>query len=96
MITKHINSYLKQAHTKKVEKIGVSSYKLLLNFNDSAWNKRVLCTYFKNRLSLSCSKRAKLRKFTICVSSFQESLFVCNREPKLSHFDNLFPFKCNF
>ena len=38
MIAKYMNSYLKQAHTKEVEKIGVSSYKLLLNFNDSAWN----------------------------------------------------------
>jgi hypothetical protein len=33
-----MNSYLNQAHTKEVEKIGLSSYKLLLNFNDSAWN----------------------------------------------------------
>jgi hypothetical protein len=23
-------------------------------------------------------------------------LFVCNPEPKLGHFDNLFPFKCSF
>jgi hypothetical protein len=38
MIAKYMKSYLKQAHTKEVEKIGVSSYKLLLNFNDSAWN----------------------------------------------------------
>ena len=32
-----MKSYLKQPHTKEVKKIGVSSYKLLLNFNDSAW-----------------------------------------------------------
>ena len=38
MIGKYMNSYLNQAHTKEVEKIGLSSYKLLLNFNDSAWN----------------------------------------------------------
>jgi hypothetical protein len=38
MIAEYTNSYLKQAHTKKVEKIGVSRYKLLLNFNNSAWN----------------------------------------------------------
>jgi hypothetical protein len=68
MIAKYINSCLKQAHSKEVEKIGVSSYKLLLNFNDSAWNIKQtlhwpLCIYFKNLLSLSCSKlRAKLRK----------------------------------
>jgi hypothetical protein len=39
MIAKYMNSYLKQAHTKEVEKIGVSSCKVLLNFNDSAWNR---------------------------------------------------------
>ena len=33
-----MNSYLKQTHTKEVEKRGVSSDKLLLNFNVSAWN----------------------------------------------------------
>ena len=38
MTAKYTNSYLKQAHTKEVEKIGVNSYKVLLNFNDSAWN----------------------------------------------------------
>ena len=38
MTSKHMNSYLKQAHTKEVEKIGVNSYKVLLNFDDSAWN----------------------------------------------------------
>ena len=96
-----MNSYLKQAHTKEVEKIGVNSYKVLLNFNDSAWSINKHCAYIlKNRLSLSCSKqRAKLRKlknFTACVSSFQESLFVCDPEPKLGHFDKLFPFKCSF
>ena len=36
-MAKYMNSYLKEAHTKKVEKTGVRSYKLLLNFNDSAW-----------------------------------------------------------
>jgi hypothetical protein len=103
MTAKHMNSHLKQAHTKEVEKIGVNSYKVLLNFNDSAWNINKHCAYIlKNRLSLSCSKlrlRAKLRKlknFSACVSSFQESLFVCNPEPKLGHFDKLFPFKCSF
>jgi hypothetical protein len=101
MIAKYMNSYLKQAHTKEVEKIGVSSYKVLLNFNDSAWNINKHCAYIlKNRLSLSCSKqRAKLRKlkhFTASVSSFQESLFICNPELKLGHFDKLFPFKCSF
>ena len=45
MIAKHMNSYLKQAHTKKVEKLGVSSYKLLLNFNDSAWKINKHCAY---------------------------------------------------
>ena len=29
MIAKYMNSYLKQAHTKEVEKIGVNSYKVL-------------------------------------------------------------------
>ena len=68
MTAKYTNSYLKQAQIKKVEKIGVSSYKLLLNFNDSTWNiikinKHCTIIYLKNRLSLSCSKlRAKLRK----------------------------------
>jgi hypothetical protein len=38
MTAKYMNSYLKQAHTKEVKKIGVNSYKVLLNFNDSAWN----------------------------------------------------------
>jgi hypothetical protein len=28
--------------------------------------------------------------FTVCVNSFQESLFVCNPEQKLGHFDKLF------
>jgi hypothetical protein len=86
MTAKYMNSYLKQAHTKEVEKIGVNSYKVLLNFNDSAW---IGCAYIlENRLSLSCLKqRAKLRNF--CV-------FVCNPEPKLGHFDKLFPFKCSF
>jgi hypothetical protein len=56
LITKCMNSYLKQAHVKNVEKIGVSSYKLYLNFND-------LLGILKNRLSLSCSKlQAKLGK----------------------------------
>ena len=86
MTAKYMNSYLKQAHTKEVEKIGVNSYKVLLNFSDSAWNINKQCAYIlKNRLSLSCSNlRAKLRKlknFTACVSSFQESLFVCNPLP---------------
>jgi hypothetical protein len=31
MIAKYMDSYLKQSHIKKAEKIGVSSYKLLLN-----------------------------------------------------------------
>jgi hypothetical protein len=95
MTVKYMNSYLKQAHTKEVEKIGVNSYKVLLNFNDSAWNINKHCAYsLKNRLSLSRSKlRAKLRtlkNFTACYdfqeslfvhvqSSFQESLFVCNQ-----------------
>ena len=49
MTAKYMNSYLKQAHTKEVEKIGVNSYKVLLNFNDSAWNinKHCACIYFK-------------------------------------------------
>ena len=90
MTAKYTNSYLKQAHTKEVEKIGVDGRKVLLNFNDSAY-------ILKNLLSLSCSKQqAKLRNFTACVSSFQESLFVCNSEPKLGHFDKIFPFKCSF
>ena len=29
---------------------------------------------------------------TVCVSSFQESLFVCNPEQKLGHFDKIRPF----
>ena len=95
-----MNSYLKQARTKEVEKIGVDGYKVLLNFNDSAWNinRNINGAYIlKNLLSLSCSEqRAKLRNFTACVSSFQESLFVCNSEPKLGHFDKLFLFKCSF
>ena len=45
MIAKYTKSYLKQAHTKEVEKIGVSSYKLLLNFNDSARNINKHCAY---------------------------------------------------
>jgi hypothetical protein len=35
----------------------------------------------------------KLLNFTVCVSSFQKSLFVCNPEPKLGHFDKLFLLK---
>jgi hypothetical protein len=57
-----MNSYLKQAHVKNVEKIGVSSYKQYLNFND-------LLGILKNRLSLSCSKlqQAKLGKlYRLC------------------------------
>jgi hypothetical protein len=51
MIAKYMNSYLKQAHTKEVEKIGVNSYKILLNSNDSAWNINKHCAYIlKNRL----------------------------------------------
>ena len=38
MTAKYMNSYLKQAHTKEVEKIRVNSYNVLLNFNDSTWN----------------------------------------------------------
>jgi hypothetical protein len=34
--------------------------------------------------------------FTVCVSSFQESLFVRNPEPKLSHFDNFSPLNAAF
>jgi hypothetical protein len=37
--------YLKQEHTKEVEKIGVSCYKLLLNFNNSVWNINKHCAY---------------------------------------------------
>ena len=33
-----MNSHLKQAHSKKVEKIGLSSYKVLFNFKNSTWN----------------------------------------------------------
>jgi hypothetical protein len=33
-----MNSYLKQAPAKWIEKIGLSSYKLLLKFNDSITN----------------------------------------------------------
>jgi hypothetical protein len=51
MIAKYMNSYLKQAHTKEVEKIGVSSYKVLLNFNDSAWNINKHCAYI---LKIAC------------------------------------------
>jgi hypothetical protein len=45
MTAKYMNSYLKQAHTKEVEKIGVNSYKELLNLNDSAWNINKHCAY---------------------------------------------------
>ena len=80
-MAKYMNSYLKQAHTKEVEKIGVNSYKVLLNFNDSAWNINKHCAYIlKNRLSLSCSKqRAKLRKLKILshVSAVSKSLCLC-------------------
>ena len=38
MIAKYMNSYLKQARIKNVEKIKVNRYKLLLNFNDPTWN----------------------------------------------------------
>jgi hypothetical protein len=34
--------------------------------------------------------------FTVCVSSFQESLFVRNPEPKLGHFDNFSPLNAAF
>jgi hypothetical protein len=49
MIAKYMKSYLKQVHTKEVEKIGESSYKLLLNFNNSAWNinNHAMCIYFE-------------------------------------------------
>ena len=80
MTAKYMNSYLTQAHTKEVEKIGVNIYKVLLNFHDSAWNIKKHCAYIlKNRLSLSCSKvRAKLRKlknFTACQQF--PRVFVC-------------------
>jgi hypothetical protein len=54
MIAKYIKSYLKQAHTKEVEKIEVNSYKVLFNFNDSAWNINKHCAYIlKNRLHVT-------------------------------------------
>jgi hypothetical protein len=66
MTAKYINSYLKQAHTKEVEKIGVNSLKYIVEFqrfSDSAWNINKHTYILKNRLSLSCSKlREKLRK----------------------------------
>jgi hypothetical protein len=79
MTAKYMNSYLKQAHTKEVEKIGVNSYKVLLNFNDSAWNINKHCAYIlKNRLSLSCSKlRIENLKILPHVSAVSKSLCLC-------------------
>jgi tRNA A37 threonylcarbamoyladenosine synthetase subunit TsaC/SUA5/YrdC len=37
------------------------------------------------------SKLRIFKNFTVCVSSFHESLFVRNSEPKLGHLDKLFP-----
>jgi hypothetical protein len=57
--------YLKQAHTKEVEKIGVNSYKVLLNFNDSAWNinKHYLCIYFeKSPVTFMLKTTSKVEK----------------------------------
>ena len=84
-----MNWYLKQARTN--DKKGVSSYKLLYvefqRFCLELLGIFITNIYLKNHLSLSYSKlRAKLRKlknFTLCVSSFQMSLFLCNPEPKL-------------
>jgi hypothetical protein len=79
MTAKYMNSYLKQEHTKEVEKVGVNSYKVLLNINDSAWNINKHCAYIlKNRLSLSCSKlRAKLRKLKILPHVSAVSMSLC-------------------
>ena len=100
MTAKYMNSYLKQAHAKEVEKIGVNSYKVLLNFNDSAWNINKHCAYIQKSpftfMFKSTSKKKTKTFYTACVSRFLESLFVCNPEPKLGHFDKLFPFKCSF
>ena len=45
MIARYMNSYLKQAHTNEVEKIGINGYKVLLNFNYSAWNRQTLIVH---------------------------------------------------
>ena len=61
-----MNSYLKQVHTKEVEKIGVNSYKVLLNFNDSAWNinKHYSCMYFKKSPVTFMLKTTSILLFT--------------------------------
>ena len=63
MIARYMNWYLKQTHTKEVEKRGVSSDKLLLNFNVSAWNIDNIVHIIKKSPVILCSKlRAKLDK----------------------------------
>jgi hypothetical protein len=71
MTAKYMNSYLKQAHTKEVEKIGVNSYKVLLNFNDSAW----MCIYFrKSPVTFMLKTTSKVEKF----------YRMCQQFPRLS------------
>jgi hypothetical protein len=80
LIAKYMNSYLKQAHTKEVEKIGVSSYKVLLNFNDSAWNinKHQLCIYFKKSpVTFMLKTTSKVEKTLSHVSEVSKSLCLC-------------------
>ena len=83
MIAKYMNSYLKQAHTKEVEKIGVNSYKVLLNFNDSAWNiliTNINCAYILKKspvifmLKTTSKVTRKLKHFTAYLS---KSLCLC-------------------
>ena len=68
MIAKYMNSQLKQARTKEVEKIGVSSYKFLLNFDDSAWNINKHCAYIKKKSPVTfmfkTTSKAKVKKIT--------------------------------
>ena len=79
MIAKYMNSYLKQAHTKEVEKIGVNSYKVLLNFNDSAWNIIIVHIFKKSPVTFmlkTTSKVEKTLKFYRMCQQFPR-VFVC-------------------
>jgi hypothetical protein len=62
MTAKYMNLYLKQAHTKEVEKIGVNRYRVLLYFNDSAWNINKHCAYILINYTFICKTTSKVEK----------------------------------
>jgi hypothetical protein len=65
IIAKCMKSYLKQPHTKEIEKIRVSSYKLFLNFNNFAWNINKHCAYIlkKSPVTSMFKTTSKIEKF---------------------------------